>query len=243
MESGKRVVLRLVVIVAISILASFSVANAGSIDEIDTASWLVQEGAQAYFKVFGTWPASWQDVEAAQLVQVELVSLSGNEIDPDDQSLDFAWDIQYVPQTGGNPPQIAQRVSVEDGRVNMYEIFPVKSYTERFGESENPDIRSALLNEDRLKQWAISGMLFRSLTLYLTLFEEYPETYQEFVCTGVTCIDSSSINPLTQESFKGDGSSNDILFFPKADPDTGEIVGIAILATDDEGSMPWRFTY
>jgi hypothetical protein len=215
-----------------------------SIIVVDVADSLIQQGAQAYYQVYGAWPGTWREVVEAGLVQVPLVSLSGAPVDPDDGAFDGDGDLQYLTAQDGNPPDIARMVDDEnETRVVMTKIGAVKSFRERYASSADADVQSALKDEARLKQWAIAGMLFEELNYCSWVYDKQPVTFEEFISAGVTCIDASSINPLTKTAFKGDGSPDDFLFHAKLEKGTGEAVAFSLLATDAAGGTPWKFTF
>jgi hypothetical protein len=177
----------------------------------------IVSGAVYYYKVYGQWPLTWNEVVSAGLCQTELLTPAGLPVNPDDGSLDFQYDCTYKCDARQSNPAVAVSLDFKNGGTHSAEIPAPRSYafTLSFIEPGSPGyefVESYRSDPERLKQWAIVGMIWLGLRQYRDLHGDYPHDLQEFLQSGIGTVDAASINPVTNEVIKGDGSANDIVY-------------------------------
>lgn len=130
-------VCRFAAIVAVLVLgygAAFAESSAWQMDDYpgfdrenltlaNYGATLVVSGVQAHHRVWGQWPSSWREVVEAQLVQIPLLSLDGQIIDPDDGTLDSTWDLLYLPPTEDEPPRLRMLTIAADASEGISSVI------------------------------------------------------------------------------------------------------------------------
>jgi hypothetical protein len=192
--------------------SAYEYPGAGEQITIDLASALIETGVQGYYKAYGIWPQTWLDVVQADIVQVSLISPTGEVINPDDGELDFVGDKQLIPGTEGSAPRIVQLIDVNGQHLDVQEIPECPTYVEMFAQFDKQHYYSVQEDSARLCQFALAGACARMLTLHYWVVGEYPSTWAEFLSSGFAPVDSNSINPVTQSAISGDGGVNDFRY-------------------------------
>lgn len=177
----------------------------------------VQTAARAYFKVFGHWPRTWKDIEREGLCQVELVTPAGAQIDPDDGKLNFLDDVTYEFEDRNPAPIVNWCSRFEETIIDHLEVQTPRTYVSVLDDFEPgwpgyDQVQECKADPARLKQWAILSQVRTGLRQYKVLYGHYPKDFQAFLDSGVGVIDSRSINTLTNDTYRGDGSPNDFLY-------------------------------
>jgi len=220
---------------------SFESAEVEGLYLYPTATWLLAAPV-AYYKVRGEWPETWSAIVVDELFQVELRSVDGQVIDPDDESFDFNGDAAYLYRGSQNKPLIQTAGSREGMSVRGEEVldapYSYAEYLNDFGYEDNQDIYGPLIEQpEYLKLFAIRSMLIYCVGWYSRIHGHVPETWDEFISSGLTPIDENSVNPVTGGPFFGDGRANDFMF----ESDGEHWYNIEV--TDENGDTPWRVNY
>lgn len=214
---------------------------------LNVAQSQVQIGIQMYSRVYGRLPTSWAEVTGAGLWQVPLVGFNLELINPDDGRLDFAGDVAYQPFT--NPPTIA--CLVLDGYnkpvPQSIEVGPTQSFKDYFDwvKTVYPDAPTDKILSDpkKLQQFAIIRGLKLTISTYRDIHGDYPKSYSELVSSGLGPISWTTINPVTDSHFKGDGSPGDLLYryYPASEMKDGKS-SFLLQHVESDGSTS-RFGY
>jgi hypothetical protein len=160
---------------------------------------VLQVSIRDYFIVNGEWPATWQAVRDAGLFTARTKTVDGLTIDPDDNSLDFAGDIVYT-YHGLEQPELTVW-SIERGEKFIADRRIPAVTGGKASESELDAVQMRLLNN-----------LFQAVGHFAFNHGRLPVSWNEFVDSGVTPIDSLSVNPLTGQRYTGAGIPGDFLF-------------------------------
>jgi hypothetical protein len=187
----------------------------------------------AYFKVFGEWPQTWSEIVDEGLFQVDLETIDGSVIDPDDGDWDFPGDIAYVYQGASTPP-IIKILSIGDGMSIMSHPAVDPGTTYELYLNGYDEYETLANSVPQLKLLALRQLLRGSLRSFVLVHGSLPSSWEEFLQSGLTPIDSASTNPVTGEHFFGDGRGNDFSFSINGDKFELEV-------TDQSGSTNWRF--
>jgi hypothetical protein len=172
---------------------------------------LVQEGVYAYQYAYGTWPASWSEVTEAGICQVSLMSPQGYQINPDDGNLDFMWDVVYIPADGYYGPPKTSTIMDVDGPYNSLDPFELNDSLEQMVAKMKPEQAAQYQGLVENRDWRTLAAIRRYSNnmiiehYYLKGWPKWDEFFGSLWCP----IDSSSVNPLTGEGFKLNGSPND----------------------------------
>lgn len=180
---------------------------------INIALALVQEGVYAYFYSIGEWPESWSAVIDSGICQVPLTSPQGYSIDPDDGSLDFMWDVSYIPTDGYYSPPKTVAIMDIDGPYTSTDPFESIRSLETIVETKDPEramrYQGLIDNPDWRKLAGIRRLCNKMILRYNMLKHDWP-SWEEFHSSMWSPINSASINPLTKQGFRFDGSPNDL---------------------------------
>ncbi len=177
---------------------------------------MVMIGVRQYYKVYGHWPQNWQAVRSAGIIQVELAVPGEGLVNPDDPSLDFMNDVYYAGGENDGRALVVSKTDPENPVERLY-LDPPKTYSLRFAPGETPpfgdneyEMSSFLGDTNRLLQFAVAGALDDCFTNYAAHHGRGPASIEEFMSSGWSPLTMSSINPMTGNAFKLDGSSNDL---------------------------------
>lgn len=194
--------------------------------------WL-KAGLYSYYSLYGKWPDKWADVVDTGLFQTSLINAESQPVDPDDPSLDFFGDLFYTPpQPGENQARISVMRNIRGIVTKYYVLDPPatiqQTYTWMLGNSPaqaqsemSSYYSSRLMNASWLKQVALATMLMKGLDLYRIVHGHCPYTWDEYLASGLAPITAASINPVTGQHFKGDGSPNDYIYDYLTPEETG----------------------
>lgn len=169
-----------------------------------------------YYKLHGEFPDKWAAIVEEGLFQTQLKGLHGEVIDPDDSNLGFYGDIFYN-VAANQQSAVLVELTYNDGVVwDQQKLVPVETYAELFarcdvGKEASP--YTALLRDtDRMRQFAILGILSRMIELHSDIRGDYPHSIDQLINAGLSPVDRSSINPVTGIAFQFDGSPGDLRY-------------------------------
>jgi hypothetical protein len=210
--------------------------------EVDQRSVLVPNhvsgGITSYFRLHGQWPENWRAVVNDGIHQSWLLAVNGRDVDPDDGVLDFVGDVSYTVRTDGKA-QIDVLLEESEAPVGWIVDRPA-TYEADFTQWEslsNLESRGItyvpfLANEKLMRQFAIVGAMNYGVRLFYLQHRRVPRDIDEFIVSGFSPINRSSINPVTGSTFLFDGSPNDLSFEPNAD-----LTGCSIHPVLSDGSV------
>lgn len=189
----------------------------------------VVSGARAYYRVYGKWPARWSDVVAEGLGSAQVVTPDGKLVDPDDGRLDFQYDCMYERGISASNPVVTTSLDPTTQRAHSADVAQPQTYAAMLsyfkpGSHGFDYVERYASDTARLKQWAIIGQVRIGLIQYREVLGEYPPDLQTYLDWGQGVIDASSINPLTNDVYHGDGRANDIYYRFEANPDVMPLV-------------------
>lgn len=209
-----------------------------------------------YYVAKGYWPESWSELRASGIFTAELISIFGEQIDPDDPQLGFAGDLQYLYKGPQTPPQVA--VLSESGRVQFDRIPGNPTpYSQRWlsppsGYPIDMWIGSGFpaLGRDsaRFQQMAVQRAYHVAAEIYLDINGRFCD-WQTLQSSGFGPHAPGTVNPLTGEEWAGDGRPNDLLYecatsVPRDSPGWLQTTGgfcFRCLIVDKHGRIPWEF--
>lgn len=178
-------------------------------------SWLVMQAIEEYFRLFGHWPHSWQDVRESGLVQVSFSGPKEEQIDPDDGKLDLPGDILYIPASSAEEvPHVSILPQLAGFPPNEQALQVPHTFAELYAQI-SPELRGNLPEPDDEAGWkliSIAALLRLSIEDFFTEHGRLPGTFQELISSGLTPIDLQSISPVTGKSFTGEGQVGDFQF-------------------------------
>jgi hypothetical protein len=158
------------------------------------------------------------------LIDVTLVNLDNQPIDPDSNRLNYYGDVHYSTQQGNNDPQMV-RMALTDGQANKITSIP-KPVTlaeqeaqarQVLDEHGKPEFAEKLVNslgtEQARRQFATEMLLRQGIKLYNVMYGRYPDSLAELLASGIGPFTPQSINPLTGHAYKGDGSALDFAYY------------------------------
>ena len=193
------------------------------------ASSEVQAAVAAYQKVFGRMPDSWREVRESGLFDKPLHAFDMQEIDPDDSSIDFRGDLYLDFQTLREESTAALLLSLwapQGNEISRTRIEKTEPYEFTFNAIRNylhPDeyglsvLDAWQADEAQRIQFGQIHMLMRGLWDYKDIRGEYPQDLQQLVAAGLGPLTAGSLNPVTGEPYRFDGSPGDILYERSAD--------------------------
>lgn len=247
--------LALALVLCLSILLSSITTSVGSEGypgsikghdaSIVVSAVIVQMGVQAFHKAHNHWPATWEQVIQDGLWQTGIPTQSGEAIDPDDPSVDFLDDVYYaadqVSGSSGNVSILMGGQPTGSPQVKTVEIEAPKDYDLLFQEMDSyldSQLESRYSDDLQMKRlFAILGEVSSMSGIFFTTHGRWPENLDEFLESGLSPINRSSINPVTGVTFRFDGSGGDV---------TIEFLelGPRLRHFDRDGSVPANpFTY
>ncbi len=184
----------------------------GSYSVISTK--FVQMGLQAYYKVYGQYPESWAAVRQAGIVQTAIPAIGGQWIDPDDSSLDYDDDIYYdaSPMATGNLPRLLWSPPVGNQHVETIRLEPPTTYDTFLGMAPDMGFGPSPYVGDRESQRLFGALmcLEHMIIVYKKVHGDWPASQDAFFSSGLATIDKTSINPVTGQPFRFDGSAGDV---------------------------------
>ena len=187
----------------------------GSETIVSLADAQVAQGARLYWRVYGHFPENWVTVEASGISEAELVGFQLEPINPDDPSLNFEGDVYYENNNG----TAFVHVMNNRGEQKRTRVQMARTYTQVLGDfgefveltdEQQARIDEIINSEEQLLQFAMLGNFNRSVELFRSANNRFPNDLQEFMDSGFSPISSSTINPVTNSPFKFDGSPGDV---------------------------------
>jgi hypothetical protein len=183
----------------------------------------VQDAVLSYYKVFARWPDNWQAVRDAGIFQVTLRGFDMSELDPDEQAITGTGDVYYEFNRNANRATVyAGLISGGTFTIKSFQLMPPDSYLSTFQQFdklgaeagyEGPTLSSLYAQrEDKLRQFAILSQMEVSLRNFRDVRGDYPHTIAQFLNSGLGPIDGNSINPVTGQKFRFDGSADDVFY-------------------------------
>lgn len=215
---------------------------------------MVADGLHQYYALYGRWPAAWADVREAGIIQVELYDAAGNRIDPDDRRVDSWGDVIYAGSDGSGQAIIRGRL-LPSNEVSSKSLKPANPYQRRFrfDRSKLPegafDLSTLLADERWMKLCAMTGMLSRCINQFASCYERAPANLAEFMGSPFAPFDWHSVNPVTGQALRLDGSAGDIWVGPfETDParlqDDGNLILPSTAPVLADGTIcPYRSMY
>lgn len=205
---------------------------------ISVANAMLASAARYYYRAYGEFPATWQDLRQSGLQDAPLVGFQMQAIDPGDASLDFPGDVYFENRDGAG---ILHSMEL-NGEASEILLGIPQSYAEQFSklsemlpmtEVQARRFREYAADEKQLLQFAMLGSISRSLMIYPDVHGSAPATLDEYMNSGLCPITPSTINPVTGVPFRFDGSPGDITFRITEH-------GVGFRHVDAEGvDMPW----
>jgi hypothetical protein len=180
--------------------AAASAADSNVPQRVTTTYSQLEISILDYYIVYGAWPASWQAVRDSGLFTAATATADGQAIDPDDNSLDFAGDIIYTYHGQAQPELTVWDTQNGQKFVAARHVPAIKASSATSPSDVDPvNLRLlATLSQDFLHFAVANGRL--------------PNSWSEFIDSGVTPIDSRSVNPVTGQTYAGNGARGDFLF-------------------------------
>jgi len=219
---------------------------------IDYTRYWPLAGLRLYYELYGKWPASWAAVVEAGLFDAELVTTDGTVLDLDDPSLDFYFDMHYIPPTGDELRAcLVYALDADAETVKNEYIDPPATIREKLfwqsgtlaGNKDEVDsvryITESIKDREWLRRVAIGSMLQRGISLYKFVHGHLPYSWEEYVASGLAPITAESINPFTGNPYRGDGSAGDYLYrYVLADETNIGTDAYKFTHVDQDGSEP-----
>ena len=207
----------------------------------------VKLGVFYFHKVFERWPDSWQEVKDSGIFQADIPGFDMQPLDPDNPELTEYGQIYYEPASDADSNPVIHtavyiggfkiRSEPANGYMPVYRI-QFRDYDADLTDKMETEFRYSkyMDDEDQLKQFAILGIMFSNINLFRTIKGRLPNTMQEFMASGMSPVDENSINPVTGQPFRFDGSVGDVLYKITDD-------GNFILRHIEENESPFGFSY
>lgn len=178
----------------------------------------VSAAVECYYKAYGRWPANWQEVVDTGMIQVDLVTPTGQVIDPGDGELNFRFDVVYMgvdtKASASRPPALVlTQVAAAPKGPNTHHVPVPPTYRERLMATASYIDRpwQPYVEEDGLRLMMAASMLQTALLAFNMANGRWPTSVDEFFASGMSPLDQQSVNPVTGELFRYDGSPNDLL--------------------------------
>lgn len=197
----------------------------GSDGVIDYELYWVKAGLCTYYQLKGRWPDKWEDVVKEGIFLSDLVTVEGHIIDPDDSKMDYFGDVYYTPLGDGEVDARFTYVYDMDGmQIKQFVLEPPTTFADQYtwmaengqltrnNEKAKKYISALVQDPQRMKQIALATMLYKGIRLYNVIHGQPPATWNEYINSGLAPIKGDSINPVTGELFRGDGSAGDFLY-------------------------------
>jgi len=212
---------------------------------------MVRWGLFYYYRIYGTWPDTWQAVVDEGIYQAPLTGFSNdNIVTPDDPVMRFAGDCYYDVDQAGDTARVSVVRYLDGMHYEFYNISPPKrTYDEFLPLLDETLLRGTptmvyyLDDINWLRFFAIMGMIDKCISDYKILHGDFPHDWAEFMASGLAPIDENSVNPLTGGSFFGDARSNDFgyTYMPAKDDHPAYYLLIPVKA--DGTMLEARFSY
>lgn len=180
---------------------------------VNIALRLVQEGVYAYQYAYGTWPSSWSEVVDAGICQVSLTSPQGFPVDPDDGSLDFMWDVSYIPAADYYSTPTTVTIMDINGPYTSTDPFESNDSLEQMVADMSPELAENYMGLIDNPDWRTLAAIRRYCNnmiiehYHLKGWPIWDEFYGSMWCP----IDARSVNPLTGGGLKIDGSPDNLV--------------------------------
>lgn len=214
---------------------------------IYSAGPLVVRTIQAYYKMGGTWPANWAEIKRLRLFQADLITPDGQVVDPDDGNLDYNGDAVYVPPIRNELPRVIYVTNLGSGGrdITNYEIQAPATYHDRMLSIANSSVvqdheswRNGAERVDLFRAFALASIMDLSIDLFKMCHGRVPNNLQELMSSGLSPIDSNSVNPTTGDPSIGTRDSYEVLYQRYHDD------GCSLTVLDMNGNpVPWVFNY
>lgn len=215
----------------------------GTAVAVDVAFSAVQSGVQAYYRIHGSWPATWSQVVQEGIYQAPLPAFQGGTIDPDDSSLDFLGDLHYISGDGTGSPQVLRSGDSSRGG-NVFSTPLEGPFTyEALISTPGPaglleEYSPYLADTGMMSLFGIIHCAADGLDLYRTVYGELPDDWNAFCQSGLSPTGTSGRNPATGKAILGDGSAGDI-YYEKVAPDRFKLHHVNRDGTDPHWMLPY----
>ncbi|MEZ5337875.1 MAG: hypothetical protein R3F46_06375 [bacterium] len=177
------------------------------------SSWVARECISAFHYAYDAWPRSWQDVRDSGICQKELFSPDGRVIDPDDGSLDFHWDIQFMPVADGKAPRLliwekrdGREPEIVEQALNAT-ISLQQTLANMSGESE--EYYAPLIADREWRRLEAIKRCCNNLARWQQRLSGQASAV-DFLNSEWSPVSTASVNPLTGRRFRFDGSAHDL---------------------------------
>jgi hypothetical protein len=180
----------------------------------------VKLGLFYFHKVYERWPSSWQEVRDSGIFQAEIPGFDLMPLNPDNSEITDYGQVYYSPPSNpeSNPVVMTAeylngfhiRVEPANGYMKTYAVS-FRDYDEHNADKPGREaIYSSYLNDENLlKLFAILGIMTQNIGLFQNVNGHLPVDMQEFMASGFSPVDANSINPVTGQPFRFDGSVGD----------------------------------
>jgi hypothetical protein len=188
------------------------------------SGYWVKNGVQQFYRLNNRWPASWQEVKDAGLFSATLVNFANQPVDPDSTSVLDYGDVRYIPPSGDGNPQLVQVLFLDGPYQKMTIIEQPEAFEQELARvaaklvelgknTEARELQSAMSTPEARFQNVISTMITRGIEIYPFIHNNYPESLAELFASGVGPFSPGTVNPLTGQPYKGNGSALDYSYY------------------------------
>ncbi len=166
--------------------------------------------------------------------------MDGRVCDPDATAVNALHEPHYLPSSTG-VPSVSEYFDSPSGPKHQIEKLSVAPLlTNMLGKVEGNSL--ILKDVKRLCQLAAANMMRRNIMFFEMAHGRHPANWIEMVNSGFMPIDAKSMNPVTGELYKGDGSPNDLLFKQARDA-KGKVVGTSIWVIGPDGEILYPMSF
>jgi hypothetical protein len=142
-------------------------------------------------------------------------------VDPDDRSLDFHGDVYYeAPSQSGQAGKIHSLKGLSGATIAYQDIWTGNTLVETlqaFAQVREVNLNKYLNDVRWLKFISIRQEVRMAIDRFHRIRLRYPRDVAELLQSGLTPIDSDSVNPLTGQPFYLDGRALDFYYGVSAD--------------------------
>ncbi len=193
----------------------------GSINEF-AFTW-VRTGVQQFYRINGRWPTAWLEVTNQGLFDCNLVNLNNDPVNPDATRINTYGDVIYFTSNNDNDPFIIYSDYANGPHQRTFDIPKPPTFEEEakiaaelqeeHGNAPSAKLLIAEVAKPEVKlQHALEAMISQGIELFVLQFNRFPDSLAELFESGIGPFTPESINPLTGQPFKGDGSAWDFTY-------------------------------
>jgi hypothetical protein len=186
---------------------------------IDLAYRFTQMSVNAYFRVHGHYPESWQAVVDDGLCPAQLLSASGNVVDPGDGSLDFNGDSQYSLQNGNAYVSFKFLNQAHHTQLNGDQVTYGEFLQAGAAATGNDELLEIVGDIDQLRLYAYLSYCETAIYHYLNRYGTVPPDWQTLLDSGLAPINGDTPNPKSGQPMSASTGAWSIRY-EKVDQDT-----------------------